>query len=162
MSSLSWFAVYCTSEFKAEEGLREAGLEVYCPSLLRWHPVQRTVRVRLALFPGYLFVGLARDGHGDLPVPAVKAVEGVEDILSAGGAPVSIPYDPIDPEFTRLLRGKRDEGEPFSIFALRLQEQCHAFDFTRDRKRAARAVRRAQITFRSFADFGKFLTAEAA
>lgn len=166
---LSWFCIYAPArEFSVEAEIAQLAsrfgrpLDAYCPAVTRWHSTAPGVRhkVQEPLYSGYLFVGMAPDARGDYPFPAIKAIEGVVDFLGASGAPAEIPYAFPDPEYTRLLREPQDGFT--CVFGLRLLEHARAFDFTRNGRRAAKAVRRARLTFRSFADLGQFLDGRAA
>lgn len=171
--ALSWFVLFTPfGEFQVEADLIEMGktsglaVDAYCPAVTKWakapqHPYRHLVedlpksRIQQPLYPGYLFVGLEPDERGDFPLAAIRAVRSDMEVLRSSGKPVTFPYASPQLHLDALMLASSDL--PVTIFGLRLQEHFKAFDFTRDRKRAAAAVRRAQLKFRSFADLGEFV-----
>ena len=152
MSVLSWFAVYCAyrAEFKVEEALREMGFDAYCPTETKWHREHRIRRiVRWPLLPGYVFTGLEPDAHGDLPFPAVMAIEGVVRIIGFGDKPMRLRYDPPADD---------DETRPLTIGEIRAMEEAGGFDFTQDRIVAEKASKFARKSFSSFSELALALS----
>lgn len=78
-----WFVVRCATrqEKRAEEGLKEAGFEAYCPRALVWSFLQKTT-VERPLIPGYLFVSL--QAATDDEFAAVLGIDGVHAFLGVG------------------------------------------------------------------------------
>lgn len=174
--ALSWRVLFTPfSEFQVEADLIEMGrkrglaIDAYCPAMTKWSKPpesprlrhrHRPVRIQLPLYPGYLFVGLGPDHDGILPYSAVMDVRSDMEWVRSGGRPARFPYASPRLHLDALMR---QEGDlPVTVFGLRLQENFKAFDFTRDRKKAAAAVRRAQLTFKSFAEFGQFANGQLA
>lgn len=160
--TLAWFVVQCThrTEFAIVDGLAENRIVAYCPAETRWRTSRlRRDRFKLALLPGYLFVGLERDRHGDYPFPAVHAIDGVVGILGVSGAPVQIAYGAPDPEFERTNR-QRDQS--ISIAELRAMEDAGTFDLTRETALTEAAKRRAKKTLKSFTELAQALSKQDA
>lgn len=157
--ALSWFAIYCSfrAEFTVRDALWEQRLEAYCPSWTIWSKARKDQRIPAPLYPGYLFAGLERDGHGDFPFPAIRSIEGVIGVLGSQGAPIAIAYDPPDPETWRG-RSAKDSAEPFSITRLREHEDAGTFDLTKECTRTAR--RKARQIVRSFSDMARVMIEE--
>lgn len=172
--ALSWHILFTPfAEFQVEADLIEMGrkrglaIDAYCPAITRWSKPPESlrrrknhvpVRIQLPLYPGYLFVGLGPDDDGILPFQAAMDVRSDMEWVKSGGRPVRFPYALPRLHLDALMR----QDCPVTVFTLRLQENFKAFDFTRDRKKAAAAVRRAQLKFRSFAELGQFAAGQIA
>lgn len=134
----SWFAVYSgyRAEFRAEEALREAGLDAWCPREKVFRRRQgRKHKVTLPLLPRYLFVGLQPTAHGpagpEFPFDLVRLADGVDGIVGISGAPVEVPYGEFDPELTRLDRAR---SPSLCLAQLRQLEANGLFDRTGARR----------------------------
>ncbi len=145
-ASLAWFVVQASSraEFKIEEAVRELGHDAYCPAEIKFRRSPRSAStLKLAMLPGYLFIGLRPDRRGDMPFPKIHAIEGVIGILGSSGRPAQIAY--------------QHAGDGFQIGVVREMEADGAFDHTRHAhlKSATRKVRR---TVKSFSELASVLT----
>lgn len=165
-SPLAWFVIFTEiNEFSVEAELvelakrRDLVIDAYCPAMTKWRDCRRErFRVQEALYPGYLFAGVAATAHGadgeaEYPLDQIERVGGVLGIVRGAGALVQVPYDPPDPEFLRFTGDAPRSA--WSIFGLRLQEQALAFDFTcgvAHSRKAAKAVKRARESFTGLAN----------
>lgn len=89
--NVGWFAVHTAplSEFKVEQGLRDAGFQTFLPSFIRtFTHARKTCERRMPLFPRYCFVGFnpARQSWGP-----IGTVEGVTRLLQVAEQPLKIP-----------------------------------------------------------------------
>lgn len=92
----NWYAVYTIvrHEKAAGNALVEKGLETFLPLrkvTSRWK--DRWKRIQIPLFPGYLFVQIAR---GSQEILNVLKTRGVIRILGAGEDPMPVPGEQID------------------------------------------------------------------
>ena len=92
-----WYCVRTNikCEYRAAEGLRALGLDVYLPM----HKVERKLRhtkgmkvVRAPLLPRYLFVGVS----GDRWFYDIRRTDGVECIVGISGKPVRLKASEVD------------------------------------------------------------------
>ena len=112
--SQAWFVARSRvhGERRAEEELREAGLEAYAPCERRWRRVGRVRAERDGpLFPRYLFVSLSAERPEFHLVRGCRSVEG---LVGIAGAPAPVPLAIID--------------------ELRCQQALGVFDHTKSRK----------------------------
>ncbi len=85
----AWYVAYVAPKGEADVArrLERQGFEAFFPMMSRWVTRRhRRVEVRAALFPRYLFVGAPRE----LPLYALTETEGVQSLISNGGAPVMV------------------------------------------------------------------------
>lgn len=92
----NWYAVHTRSrhEFQVYERLRQKGTEAFLPAverLRKWK--DRKKMIAFPLFPGYLFVHIAKDSQSMLNVLKVKGV--VRLICTIPGDPAPIPDEQI-------------------------------------------------------------------
>jgi transcription termination/antitermination protein NusG len=106
-----WYAA-CTSanhEKRVEEQLSARAVEHFLPtyaSVRRWK--DRRVTLRLALFPGYVFVRMElRNRLRILQIP------GVARLVAFNGVPAALPEDEIDALRVGLASGVRAEPHPY-------------------------------------------------
>lgn len=95
-SPLHWYAVHTRSrhEFQAYERLTQKRVEAFLPTvekLRKWK--DRKKLIAFPLFPGYLFVHIAKDSQSMLNVLKVKGV--VRLICTLPGEPAPIPDEQI-------------------------------------------------------------------
>ena len=112
LPSSRWFALYTASrqEKRVAEHLGQRAIECFLPLYRadrRWSDGSR-VRLDLPLFPGYLFIHIARNQRGHvLSVPGAVAVVG-----GTGGEPAALP----DATIEALRRGLQERGaEPYPL-----------------------------------------------
>lgn len=114
-----WYAVYtCANhERRVADQLANCGVEHYLPqyeSVRRWK--DRKVRLRLPLFPGYIFAQLAlRDRLRVLQVPGVVRLVGFD------GRPVPVPEGDVTRIREFLDRGFRAEPHPYLTVGKRVR-----------------------------------------
>ncbi|MBI5741094.1 MAG: UpxY family transcription antiterminator [Nitrospirae bacterium] len=92
----NWYAIHTRSrhEFQVYDKLKQKGLEAFLPSverLRKWK--DRKKLIAFPLFPGYLFVHIARDSQSLLSVLKVRGV--VRLICAIPGEPTPIPEEQI-------------------------------------------------------------------
>lgn len=101
---LSWHAVYTqpSKEILAAQQLRNQGFDVYLPQYqkLRRH-AGRTDIVATALFPRYLFVGIAMERQR---WRSVNGTRGVVGLVMFGETPIPVPHPVIEE-----IRSREDE-----------------------------------------------------
>jgi transcription antitermination factor NusG len=95
-SLLNWYAVHTRSrhEFQVSDRLKQKGMEAFLPAVERirkWK--DRKKLIAFPLFPGYLFVHIAKDSQSMLNVLKVKGV--VRLICTIPGEPTPIPDEQI-------------------------------------------------------------------
>jgi len=106
-----WFAAYTSAnhEKRVAEQLMQRSVEHFLPlygSLRKWR--DRSVKLDLPLFPGYVFVRLAiRDRLRVLQTP------GVAKLVGFNGMPAALPDDEIEALKKGMVRGVRAEPHPF-------------------------------------------------
>ena len=106
-----WYAAYtCANHEKGvAQQLERRSMECFLPlyeSVRRWK--DRRVRLRLPLFPGYVFVRLAlRDRLKVLEIPSVVRLVGFD------GHPVALPEGDVETIRTRLAGFCRMEPHPY-------------------------------------------------
>jgi transcription antitermination factor NusG len=106
-----WYAAYtCANHEKGvAQQLERRSMECFLPlyeSVRRWK--DRRVRLRLPLFPGYVFVRLAlRDRLKVLEIPSVVRLVGFD------GHPVALPEGDLETIRTRLAGACRMEPHPY-------------------------------------------------
>jgi transcription antitermination factor NusG len=106
-----WFAAYTRAnhERTVAHQLEDRGVENFLPqyeSARRWK--DRTVRLQLPLFPGYVFVHLpARERL------RVQQVPGVVHLVGSAGTPIAVPDQEVHQIREVLTRGLRAEPHPF-------------------------------------------------
>jgi transcriptional antiterminator NusG len=106
-----WYAAYTSAnhEKRIAEQLARRSVEHFLPlyeAARRWK--DRRVRLRLPLFPGYIFVRLAlRDRLQVLQVP------GVANLVGFSGTPVPLPQEDIDALRASLSHGVRTASHPY-------------------------------------------------
>jgi transcription antitermination factor NusG len=108
--SLSWYAVYTSAnrEKRVAEHCAGRSVEHFLPlydTARRWK--DRSVRLQLPLFPGYVFVRIV---PGDLL--RVLKIPGVARIVGFGGKPAALPNDEIEALRTSVGNGTRAEPHP--------------------------------------------------
>ena len=92
-------------EDRAERGLKELGLDAYCPRLTKWAiRARKKVAVREPLFPRYLFV----QARTDADVYGIKRTDGVLSLLSRDGRPWPISGKTVEDIFARQALGHFD------------------------------------------------------
>lgn len=109
----AWYAVYTIvrHEKKVNEALMGKETVTYLPlaeTLSRWK--DRRKKVRIPLFPGYLFVNIDPKERRD-----VLSTRGVVSILGVNGAPVPIPDEQIDG--LKKLLSSDYKYDPYPYFA---------------------------------------------
>ncbi len=107
----SWFAVTVRPQHEqtAAMGLAAKGLETYLPLYLavrQWS--DRTKRLHLPLFPGYVFCRFDRSEQ-----TAVVQTPGVRTVVSFGGEPAPVPEAELDSVRKMLASGSLVEPWPF-------------------------------------------------
>jgi len=95
-SQANWYAVHTRSrhEFQVYEKLKQKGLDAFLPAverLRKWK--DRKKMIAFPLFPGYLFVHIAKDSQSLLNVLKVRGV--VRLICTIPGEPAPIPDEQI-------------------------------------------------------------------
>jgi transcriptional antiterminator NusG len=91
-----WFVIQIRSrhEAKVELALQQKGLEIFLPRVeVPSRRQDRKLRLRIPLFPGYLFV------HTALALPAyhdIIRLQGVVRLLGANGIPMPVPSEKVD------------------------------------------------------------------
>ncbi len=104
----NWYALHTRSrhEYKVYDGLRLKGIEAFLPAvekLRKWK--DRKKMVEFPLFPGYIFVHIAKDPQSMLSVLKVSGV--VRLICAVPGEPAAIP----DEQISTLQRLVQNKGE---------------------------------------------------
>jgi transcription elongation factor/antiterminator RfaH len=92
---LNWYAIYTRSrhEQKANGRLLEKKVETFLPLIERWsRRMDRRKRIRLPLFPGYLFVRTPMEPQSWVEV---LKTDGVVRFLGNDGIPTPIPDEQI-------------------------------------------------------------------
>jgi transcription antitermination factor NusG len=108
---LRWYAVYTWARHEkvVARHFEHRGLVYFLPlyqALHHWN--ERSARVSLPLFPGYVFVQVGtQDRHKPLQVP------GVVHFISTGAAPCPIPDEEIEAIRRVLLSGKNVGPHPY-------------------------------------------------
>jgi transcription antitermination factor NusG len=106
-----WFAAYTRAnhERTVAHQLADRGVESFLPqyeSARKWK--DRTVRLQLPLFPGYVFVHLpARERL------RVQQIPGVVHLVASAGTPIAVPEQELHQIREVLARGLRAEPHPF-------------------------------------------------
>lgn len=105
-----WYAVYTWArhEKKVARHFEERGIAYFLPlytAIHRWN--QRTARVSLPLFPGYVFV--LTKGHDYRPL----AVPGVARYVGPARSPAEIPAEEIESLQKAMQTGHRLEPHPY-------------------------------------------------
>jgi transcription antitermination factor NusG len=114
-----WYAAYTRAnhEQRVRERLEQRSVESFLPmyeTVRRWK--DRRMRLRLPLFPGYLFVRMAVvDRLRVLQVPSVVRLVGFN------GTPSALPDAEIDALREALVGGVRAEPHPFLTVGRRVQ-----------------------------------------
>lgn len=110
----SWFVAQCkpSRDYKAEEDLRKAGVDVWMP-IYKAKIVRRgrKVDIQRRFFASYLFAGLEADFRGDLPFRAILDCEHVLDVLRSEAGPTPISTVLLQAIADRLAGQDRDETE---------------------------------------------------
>jgi len=110
-SESRWYAAYTSAnhEKQVAEQLVLRNVEHFLPlyeSIRRWK--DRRVKLKMPLFPGYVFVRIAlRDRL------RVQQVPGVARLVGFGGIPAALPEDEMQALRASLERGVRAEPHPF-------------------------------------------------
>jgi transcription antitermination factor NusG len=110
--SASWYAVHTRSNFEArcEEDLRMKGLEPYLPAFEEIHDWKdRRAKVRVPLFPNYVFARLANTA--EMRIRVLQSA-GVVRILGTGNTIEPIPEAELDAIRRVLAAGRRCLGHP--------------------------------------------------
>lgn len=92
---MHWYAVYTQSrhEKKVYERLIKKNIETFLPLIERWsRRKDRRKKIKIALFPGYLFVRTRMDAYCYLEI---LKTDGVVRILGHNGQPEPIPHEQI-------------------------------------------------------------------
>jgi transcription antitermination factor NusG len=106
-----WYAAYTSAnhEKRVAAQLEERAVEHFLPlydSVRRWK--DRRIKLKLPLFPGYVFVWLAlRDRLQVLQVP------GVAKLVGFNGTPAALPQEEIEALRMSLADGVRAEPHPY-------------------------------------------------
>jgi len=114
-----WYAAYTCAhhEKRVREHLEQQSVESFLPmyeTVHRWK--DRRIRLRLPLFPGYLFVRMSMvDRLRVLHVP------GVVRLVGFNGHPSALPDEEIDVLKEALVCGVRAEPHPFLTVGRRVQ-----------------------------------------
>jgi transcriptional antiterminator NusG len=104
----SWYAIYAQSrhEAKVETALQQKGLEVFLPRVaIPSQRRDRKLRLKLPLFPGYLFVHTSLDASNYREI--LKA-PGVVRLLGFKGSPTPVPEETI-----HSIKTIVDSDQPF-------------------------------------------------
>jgi transcription antitermination factor NusG len=106
-----WYAAYTNAnrEKRVAEQLVRRSVDHFLPlyeSMRRWK--DRKILLRLALFPGYVFVRLALCDRLQ-----VLLVPGVAKLVGFNGTPTALPQEEIDALKKSLVCGVRAEPHPF-------------------------------------------------
>ena len=114
-----WYAAHTRArhEKRVVEQLELEQLESYLPvyeKLSRW--VDRSVRVQLPLFPGYVFVRLALKER-----LAVLRIPGVVRLVGFGGLPAPLPEGQIETLRQALVKHLHAKPHPFLTFGRRVR-----------------------------------------
>lgn len=114
-----WYAAHTNAnhEKRVAEQLGIRGVEHFLPlyrSLRRWK--DRTVKLELPLFPGYVFVRMALRER-----LRVQQVPGVARLVGFGGLPTELPEADMAALRTGLSRGVCAEPHPFLTIGRRVQ-----------------------------------------
>ena len=114
-----WYAIYTSAhhEKSVAEHLRARAIEHFLPlyeSVRRWQ--DRKVKLKLPLFPGYVFVRLAL--HNKM---SVVQVPGVARLVGFDGTPTALPDEEINTLRTNLESGLRAEPHPFLTVGRRVR-----------------------------------------
>jgi len=117
MSVPTWYVAQTAPrlEDRAERGLKELGLDAYCPRLTKWAiRARKKVAVREPLFPRYLFV----KARTDADVYGIKRTDGVLSLLCRDGRPWPISGKTVEDIFARQALGHFDKTQkPRTLFA---------------------------------------------
>lgn len=108
-----WYAVYTRSrhEQKANERLLEKKVETFLPLIERWsRRKDRQKRIRIPLFPGYLFVRALLEAQIHLEI---LKTEGVVRILGDNENPIPIPDEQIRAIQNLIRNGMAIERHPY-------------------------------------------------
>lgn len=117
--ALRWYAIYTSAnhEKSVAEQLRLRTVEHFLPlyeSLRRWK--DRSVKLKLPLFPGYVFVRLVlRDKLSVVQIPGVARLVGFD------GTPAALPDEEIEALRTSFVTGVRVEPHPFLTVGRRVR-----------------------------------------
>lgn len=107
-----WYAAYTSAnhERRVATQLGERAVEHFLPqyeSVRRWK--DRTMKLQLPLFPGYIFVRLdVRERLRVLQIPGVSRLVGF-----GGGLPTALPDEEIDALRRSLAEGLKPEPHPY-------------------------------------------------
>jgi transcription antitermination factor NusG len=104
-----WFCVVTNPncQGRAALGLYAAGYRTFMPKIRKWVSHARTRKAKeIPLLGRYLFVEV---DHPNQSFGAVKAVNGVETLISTLGAPTSFPSHWVDNLRLRYMAGEWDE-----------------------------------------------------
>lgn len=109
---IKWYAVHTRSNFEArcEEELRLKGLEPYLPAFEEVHDWKdRRAKVRVPLFPNYVFARLANTAETRVQV---LQTAGVVRILGTGNQIEPVPDIELDAIRRLLAAGRKCQGHP--------------------------------------------------
>ena len=148
-----WYAAYTNAnhEKRVAEQLAQKSIEHFLPlyaSARRWK--DRTVKLQLPLFPGYVFLQLAlRDRLQVLQIPSVVRLVGF------GGTPAPLPQEEINALRSSLTSGVRAEPYPYLAAGQRVRVRCGPLAGVEGilvrKKNAARFVMSVDLIARSVA-----------
>ena len=108
MSVPTWYVAQTAPrlEDRAEAGIRELGLDAYCPRLTRWITrSRRKVAAQAPLFGRYLFVQALDDGD----IYRIRRTDGILSILSLDGRPWPVKGVVVEDIRTRETLGHFDK-----------------------------------------------------
>jgi transcription antitermination factor NusG len=153
LTEVRWYAAYtCANhEKKVREQLEQRAVESFLPlyeTVRRWR--DRRIRLRLPLFPGYIFVHLAAEDR-----LKVLEVAGVVRIVSFNGKLTALPSDEIEGLKRSLVDGVRAEPCPFLTVGRRVRVKSGPFAGRQGillrRKKNLRLVLSVDVIMRSLA-----------
>lgn len=114
-----WYAAYTSAnhEKRVAEQMDMRSIEHFLPlyeSLRRWK--DRNVKLKLPLFPGYVFVRLALSDQ-----LSVLQLPGVARLIGFNGTPAALPDEEIETLRTSFETGVRAEPHPFLTLGRRVR-----------------------------------------
>jgi transcriptional antiterminator NusG len=117
-SARKWFVVYTAprAEDKAAEGLSAKGFEPYAPKQFYWRPLppkslrkrkgEERTRAERPLMNRYVLARLPISPKGEVPFGAVRAINGVVDLVCVSGAPITVSDATVE-----TIKKREDEGD---------------------------------------------------
>ena len=119
LREIHWYAAYTSAnhEKRVAEQLSQRRVECFLPlyeSVRRWK--DRRVKLKMPLFPGYVFVRIAL-----IDRLCVQQVRGVARLVGFGGMPAALPDEEMRLLQTSLERGVRAKPHPFLTVGMRVR-----------------------------------------